>query len=96
MMNFFKMNLFLAAFPAELCNIIAQQDQTNKMLKTMYKIVTTSQRGSNSLRRITAMADEFRDRIRGNRSSHLSKMPKQLTRCQAKNKPELTKATKAA
>jgi hypothetical protein len=46
MMNFFEINLFRAPLPDKLWNIVAQKDQTDMIIKKMYRIATTSQRES--------------------------------------------------
>jgi hypothetical protein len=52
MMNFCKMNLFRTALSAELCNVVAQQDQPDQ------KGVQDLQRESKDSKRIALMADE--------------------------------------
>jgi hypothetical protein len=47
-MQFFKIQLFLAALPEELHNVVPQRDQTTITLDDMYCISTTTQRESNS------------------------------------------------
>jgi hypothetical protein len=59
-MQFFKMQLFWAALPGEIHNVVAQEDQTNITLDDMYQIATTVQResGSNTLEAITSVKEE--------------------------------------
>jgi hypothetical protein len=42
--NYFKIKVFLAALPRELCGIVAQQDQKSLTSDNMYDIATTQQR----------------------------------------------------
>jgi len=43
-MQFFKMQLFWAALPSELCHVVAQRDHTTIMMDDMYDIATTQER----------------------------------------------------
>ena len=54
-MNFFKMSLFLAALPAELCTIVNLHDQNDMTIKKMYKIATILQREDKDSKRIAAL-----------------------------------------
>jgi hypothetical protein len=62
-MQFFKMQLFQAALPCKICNVVAQQNQTTVTVDEMYRIVTTIQRESSSkiTKAVTAVEEEEAD-----------------------------------
>jgi hypothetical protein len=59
-LQFFKMQLFWAALPGEICHLITQKDQTNITLNSMYKSATSVQReiGVQPVKMVMAVKEE--------------------------------------
>jgi len=58
-MQFFKMQLFQAALPGDICKVVAQHNQNTMTLDNMYQIATTTQREARAkLAKTIAAVDE--------------------------------------
>jgi hypothetical protein len=59
-MQFFKMQLFWAALPGDICKVMVQHDQNSITLDDMYQVATTTQReaGSKLLKTVAAVDEE--------------------------------------
>jgi hypothetical protein len=96
-MQFFKMQVFWAALPADILKVVTQYDQNTMALDDMYQITTTTQReaGAKLTKSVTAVDKDSHSDTADNDNEVATFQNPKSTRFASKNKKQFSAPTRS-